>query len=1095
MLTWLIVDSFLKVLFPLIVACLSFLFLLSQAIQRNVRLKRNPNHKTNANGSRAFSISADQDHIRRQSIPIETNGAETVDEEEDEGLTMNGGRLALAKTTTKGSVAAIDNPRGQYTVLVVELLAIIAVDAINVVAFVLHAYGPNGTLATIAGIITWTYILILAASRLFLSRTRWRIPRVWNHTASLYGLMWLFSIVIFRSAIIHPRSGIAQALVISEFALVTLLFGIAITTRKGNKAVVLEWENGIEPSREPLASLFSLATFGWVDAIVWQGYKKTFELPDVWNLMPKDKAAAVLADYRQLKKTTKLTWHLMRYFKGSLMIQCVYAVVGGLFTFAPTLLLKSILEYIEDPETAPRNVVWLYVILLSFTDIIRSFVDGQALWLGRKICIRLRAIVIGEIYAKALRRKAAAGNDTVLGEKKDKDDAAKPSKLKKLLGLGGKKKEDKKADLDSSSATEEVADPTSKAGNEQVNTGTIINLMSVDSFKVSEITAYLHFLFAAAPTQLVVAVYLLYKILGYSSIPGLVVMVILLPINIALARGFGQFQKKIMAATDKRIHTTNEVLQNIRIIKFFAWEHRFANIVNEKRRAELKALRAKYILWAFAVAVWNTVPVVITFFSFLVYTVGEKKPLYPSIAFTAISLFSILRVPLDQLGDMIAHVQESKVSVDRVEEFLNEEETEKYDQLSHDNLDENGNKMIGFKNATFSWGGKESPTDEISTAFRLMDLDIKFEIGKLNIIAGPTGSGKTSLLMALLGEMTLIKGKVFLPGGYSREDVLPDPETGLTESVAYCAQQAWLVNANIKDNILFAAPFDEKRYKDVIVACALERDLEILDAGDETLVGEKGITLSGGQKQRISLARALYSNSRHVLLDDCLSAVDSHTAKWIFDNCIRGPLMHERTCILVTHNLVLCVPQSRYVVLLENGKIEIQGPANEVIASGKLGDDINKSRPGSAAVSRIPSRAPSSVGEESGETLIDDGPPLNGETDSNLKKVKSKDKSQKKDAMAETKAEGGVKWTVLILYLKSMGPWYVLCLHCPRIFADISGGFGSSPSWSSASSSLAPLRPMFGSENGPTSTKPNRFMTITAYLQAHSLETRSLLSK
>jgi ABC-type multidrug transport system ATPase subunit len=433
--------------------------------------------------------------------------------------------------------------------------------------------------------------------------------------------------------------------------------------------------------------------------------------------------------------------------------------------------------------------------------------------------------------------------------------------------------------------------------------------------------------------------------------------------------------------------------------------------------------------------------------------------------------------------------------VDRVEEFLNEEETEKYDQLSHDNLDENGNKMIGFNNATFSWGGKESPTDEISTAFRLMDLDIKFEIGKLNIIAGPTGSGKTSLLMALLGEMTLIKGKVFLPGGYSREDVLPDPETGLTESVAYCAQQAWLVNANIKDNILFAAPFDEKRYKDVIVACALERDLEILDAGDETLVGEKGITLSGGQKQRISLARALYSNSRHVLLDDCLSAVDSHTAKWIFDNCIRGPLMHERTCILVTHNLVLCVPQSRYVVLLENGKIEIQGPANEVIASGKLGDDINKSRPGSAAVSRIPSRAPSSVGEESGETLIDDGPPLNGETDSNLKKVKSKDKSQKKDAMAETKAEGGVKWTVLILYLKSMGPWYVLCLHCPRIFADISGGFGSSPSWSSASSSLAPLRPMFGSENGPTSTKPNRFMTITAYLQAHSLETRSLLSK
>lgn len=941
---------------------------------------------------------------------------------------INGGRLALAKTITKGSIAEIDSPRGQNTLVVIELLAIVAVDAINIAALVLHAYGPRGTTAAVAGIITWTYVGVLAGLRLTLSYTNWRIPRLWNHTAALYALQWIFSLVIFRSAIIHPRSRVAQALIISEFALTSLLFGIAITTRKGNKAVVLEWEGEVEPSREPLASLFSIATFAWVDAIVWQGYKKPFEMSDVWNLVPKDKAAAVLADYRQLKKTTILTWHLMRYFRTSLIIQCAYAVFSGLFTFAPTLLLKSILEYIEDPDTAPRNVIWLYVILLAFTDILRSLADQQALWIGRKICIRLRAIIIGEIYAKALRRKAAAGSDTVLGDKKDKDDAAKPSAMKKMLGLSSKKDKGKK---DSDSATTQDDDPTAKGSDEQVNVGTIINLMSVDSFKVSEITAYLHFLLAAAPTQLIVAIYLLWRILGLSSVPGLIVMAILLPVNILFARGFGQFQKKIMAATDKRIHTTNEVLQNIRIIKFFAWEHRFSKIVNEKRSAELSALRSKYILWAFAVAVWNGVPVIITFFSFLVYTTVEKKPLYPSIAFTAISLFSILRVPLDQLGDMIAHVQESKVSVDRVEEFLNEEETEKYEQLRHDNVDENGNKVIGFKDATFSWGGKEASPEAISTAFRLMDLNINFEIGKLNIIAGPTGSGKTSLLMALLGEMTLIKGSVYLPGGYSREDVRPDPETGLTESVAYCAQQAWLVNANIKENILFAAPYDRKRYKDVIVACALERDLEILDAGDETLVGEKGITLSGGQKQRISLARALYSNSKHVLLDDCLSAVDSHTAKWIFDNCIRGPLMNDRTCILVTHNLALCVPQSRYVVLLDNGKVEIQGPSEDVIASGKLGDDVNKSRPGSAVASRIPSRVPSSVGEESGETLVEDIPEVNadGKLSRRLSRVKSVDHSVKKDTMKETKAEGSVKWPVLVLYLKSMGPWYAILSH------------------------------------------------------------------
>jgi ABC-type multidrug transport system fused ATPase/permease subunit len=231
------------------------------------------------------------------------------------------------------------------------------------------------------------------------------------------------------------------------------------------------------------------------------------------------------------------------------------------------------------------------------------------------------------------------------------------------------------------------------------------------------------------------------------------------------------------------------------------------------------------------------------------------------VAFTAISLFMLLRVPLDQLGDMVAHVQETKVSIDRVEEFLMEEETEKYEQLGDDNIDENGKKVIGFRNATFIWGGKDAVAEDGTLAFRLLDLNIDFQIGKLNVIAGPTGSGKTSMLMALLGEMTLMSGKVYLPGGRSREDVKPDPATGLADTVAYVAQAAWLVNANIKENILFSAPYDEQRYKDVIVACALERDLEILDNGDETLVGEKGITLSGGQKQRISLARAVYSNS------------------------------------------------------------------------------------------------------------------------------------------------------------------------------------------------------------------------------------------
>jgi ABC-type multidrug transport system fused ATPase/permease subunit len=508
--------------------------------------------------------------------------------------------------------------------------------------------------------------------------------------------------------------------------------------------------------------------------------------------------------------------------------------------------------------------------------------------------------------------------------------------------------------------------------------------------------------------------------MGLSAIPGFIVMAALLPINIGFGKAFNSTQKKIMAATDKRIHTTNEVLQNIRIIKYFAWEHRFGNIVDEKRKAELQALRKRFMVWAAAVAVWNTVPILITFFSFLVYTMVEKKPLYPSVAFTAMSLFMLLRFPLDQLGDMIAHVQESKVSVDRIEEFLSEEETEKFQQLGNDNIDETGKRVIGFRDATFIWGSKDAVAEDGSMAFRLLDLNIDFKLGKLNVITGPTGSGKTSLLMALLGEMTIMAGRVFLPGGRSREDVRPDPETGLAETCAYVAQQAWLVNGSIRENILFSAPLEEKRYRDVIVACALERDLEILDAGDETLVGEKGITLSGGQKQRISLARAVYSNSKHLLLDDCLSAVDSHTAQWIFNNCIMGPLMSNRTCLLVTHNIPLCVPFSDFAVTMNNGRVTAQGATKDLIAAGKFGEDLQRSRPSSAHVSRVPSRVPSSVGEESGETLVDEAGA----------KPKVSKKGVIKDAMEEQKASGAVKWSVIKLYLLSMGGWWFWVVAC-----------------------------------------------------------------
>ncbi|KAF2637665.1 ATP-dependent bile acid permease-like protein [Massarina eburnea CBS 473.64] len=990
--------DYLQTLFPLVVCGASLLYLLFQLYRVSKASK----------AYHAYSVLQDPRNPWSLQSP-HYDGDETESEDEmgrNEELALH----PTASRKTKSTIA-VDRPRGEVTVVILEETAVLATLAVHVAVYFTGASGVGAKASAIAGIAVWAYVATLASLRLLLSSSsKWSFPGLWYHTAFIYGFQSCFQILLLRSAIIHPRSVLQEKLAIAEFVLVSLLLVIALGSRKGNNAVELEYEGDIEPAREPVSSVFSLATFSWVDSIVWKGYKKTYELADVWNLSPTDKAGTVIANYRQVKKTSALAFHLLKFFKRGLLIQSAWAAVSGFLTFAPTMLLKAILEYVEAPDFTPRNAAWFYVILLFVSGCLSALADGQALWIGRKICIRLRAVIIGEIYGKALKRRAASGADKVLGEEKKPDDEQKPGPLKRMMTFGRKKK----------TATEDPKQGVQKAeADTQVTTGAIINLMAVDAFKVSEICAYLHFLWAATPVQVVMAVGLLYGILGYSSIAGIGMMIFLLPINLWVSKQFAKIQKLILAATDARIHSTNEVLSNIRIIKFFAWEQRFIGIVNDKRYTELKLLRRRYVLWAIAATIWSGSPILITFLSFFVYTNVEHKDLIPSVAFTALSLFQILRIPLDQLADMVAHVQESKVSVDRIEEYLNEPETDKYAQLVTHKKDEDGQPLIGFEAGTFSWGGKDLSEQTAADAFKLMDLDIKFQVGHLNVVVGPTGSGKTSLLMALLGEMTKLKGDVYLPGGASREDLKPDPETRLTESIAYCAQQAWLVNGTVKDNIVFAGKWDPKRYQDVIDACSLKRDLEILDGGDETIVGEKGVTLSGGQKQRISLARAMYSKARHVLLDDVLSAVDSHTAKWIFEKALMGPLMYNRTCILVTHNVGLCLPEAEFAIVVENGRIVAQGTASEVIGSGKLTEDLSKSRPASRGVSKVKAGYEDAEGEVShanGETNGDGNGHANGTAEGK--------KTTAANSLEETKAEGGVKFSIILMYLRAMGPWY-----------------------------------------------------------------------
>jgi ABC-type multidrug transport system ATPase subunit len=279
-------------------------------------------------------------------------------------------------------------------------------------------------------------------------------------------------------------------------------------------------------------------------------------------------------------------------------------------------------------------------------------------------------------------------------------------------------------------------------------------------------------------------------------------------------------------------------------------------------------------------------------------------------------------------------------------DFLNEPELGRFSK-THGSEYNTSNSVIGFHNGIFTYYGTPDNNTNSSTfpesvdrsslsesghhSFYLRNINIEFPIGKVTAIIGPTGSGKTSLLVSLLGEMKNISGSYSIP----ETNIFQDPPERKSE-ICYVSQTAWLMNATIRDNILFGEEFVDQRYNKVIAACALLRDLENLESGDLTEIGEKGVNLSGGQKQRVALgiillniARAAYSMSPIVLLDDPLSAVDAPTAKHLFHQCILG-LFKGRTVILVSHALSLVIPQSDYVVIMKNGEISSQGLPTEV---------------------------------------------------------------------------------------------------------------------------------------------------------------------
>lgn len=349
------------------------------------------------------------------------------------------------------------------------------------------------------------------------------------------------------------------------------------------------------------------------------------------------------------------------------------------------------------------------------------------------------------------------------------------------------------------------------------------------------------------------------------------------------------------------------------------------------------------------------------------------------------------------------------VSLKRIQEYLNGSEISKITK---------SNPEVAFENASITWPVDEEAAE--TDRFVLRNVNLIFPKGELSVISGNTGSGKSLLLSAILGEVDLLAGSIYTPDPPSIEDRHDDKANAgnwiILSSIAYVDQVPWIENATLKDNILFGLPLDEDRYGQTIEACALKKDLEMLPNGDESELGPKGINLSGGQKWRVAFARALYSRAGILVLDDIFSAVDTHVGHHIFEKALTGPLCRGRTRILVTHHVALCKSKAKYIVELGGGGVRHSGLVSEMEEDGTLEQikSHEQSRQegvqdGAAAVN---SENPTEMDEQE-NSANSDGPPL----------TKAPSNSPRKFVEDETREKGAVKRAIYKIYLRDSGGW------------------------------------------------------------------------
>ncbi|KAK9121647.1 hypothetical protein Syun_019264 [Stephania yunnanensis] len=439
----------------------------------------------------------------------------------------------------------------------------------------------------------------------------------------------------------------------------------------------------------------------------------------------------------------------------------------------------------------------------------------------------------------------------------------------------------------------------------------IMSYVTVDAFRIGEFPFWMHQTWTTL-LQLFLALVILFHSVGLATISALIVVVLSVLGNGPLAKLQLEYQKKLIKATDERLNAASEALVNMKVLKLYGWEFRFKSVIEELRNVELKWLVPLQLRKASATLIFWSTPIFVSAATFAT-CLFLGIPLNASNVFTVLATLRLIQEPVRFAPDVIGAAIQANIALFRISMFLQSPEC--HDQQIATSTDDGELKnSIIIKSANFSW-------QDDHLKLTLKDINLVVKLKEKIAICGEVGSGKSSLLAAILGEVPIISGINSAHG-----------------KIAYVSQTAWILSGNVRENILFGSPMNEQRYRETIVKCALVKDLEMLPFGDLTEIGERGVNLSGGQKQRIQLARALYQNADIYFLDDPFSAVDAHTAAYLFDEYIMGALS-RKTTLLVTHLVDFLSPFDSILVMQE-GKILQAGPFHQLLASSKEFQDL-----------------------------------------------------------------------------------------------------------------------------------------------------------